>query len=45
LIFGEGASVLTTGQRVLPERTMSLGYEFHYTQIAAALAATTRIGR
>lgn len=38
-IFGEGASVLTTGQRVLPERTLSLGYEFHYPQIAAALSS------
>lgn len=39
LMFGEGASVLTTGQRVLPERTMSLGYEFAYPQIAAALSS------
>jgi uncharacterized protein (TIGR01777 family) len=38
-IFGEGASVLTTGQRVLPERTMSLGYEFAYPQIAGALSS------
>ncbi|MGB8149980.1 MAG: TIGR01777 family oxidoreductase [Candidatus Cybelea sp.] len=39
LMFGEGASVLTTGQRVLPERALSLGYEFAYPQIAPALAA------
>jgi uncharacterized protein len=39
LIFGEGASILTTGQRVLPERTMSLGYTFAYPQIADALAS------
>jgi uncharacterized protein (TIGR01777 family) len=39
LIFGEGASILTTGQRVLPERTLSLGYEFAYPQIADALVS------
>ena len=39
LMFGEGASVLTTGQRVLPERALSLGYEFAYPQIAPALAS------
>ncbi|MFZ0681477.1 MAG: TIGR01777 family oxidoreductase [Candidatus Cybelea sp.] len=39
LMFGEGASVLTTGQRVLPERTLSLGYEFAYPQIGPALAS------
>jgi uncharacterized protein (TIGR01777 family) len=39
LIFGEGASILTTGQRVLPERTMSLGYTFAFPQIGPALAS------
>ena len=39
LIFGEGASVLTTGQRVLPERSLSLGYEFRHPQIGPALAS------
>jgi len=38
-IFGEGASFLTTGQRVLPERTLSLGYKFHYPQLAGALSS------
>jgi uncharacterized protein len=38
-IFGEGASILTTGQRVLPERTLSLGYEFRYPQLAAAMSS------
>jgi hypothetical protein len=37
-IFGEGASILTTGQRVLPERTLALGYEFRYKQIIAAIS-------
>jgi len=36
-LFGEGANILTTGQRVLPERTLSLGYKFHYPQLAPAL--------
>jgi hypothetical protein len=39
LMFGEGASILTTGQRVLPERTTSLGYTFAYPQIADAFAS------
>ena len=39
LIFGEGASILTTGQRVLPERTLALGYEFAYPQIGPAFAS------
>jgi uncharacterized protein (TIGR01777 family) len=38
-IFGEGASILTTGQRILPERTLSLGYEFHYPRIGPALTS------
>jgi uncharacterized protein (TIGR01777 family) len=39
MLFGEGASVLTTGQRVLPERTQSLGYRFRYPELEGALAA------
>jgi hypothetical protein len=42
-IFGEGASILTTGQRVLPERTLSLGYKFAYPQLAAALSSCTAL--
>jgi hypothetical protein len=42
-IFGEGASVLTTGQRVLPERTLALGYEFHYPQIGPAFASAVSL--
>lgn len=37
-ILGEGAYVLTEGQRVLPERTMMAGYHFKYTEIEEALA-------
>jgi NAD dependent epimerase/dehydratase family enzyme len=38
-MFGEGATILTTGQRVLPERTLAVGYEFTYPQIGPALAS------
>ena len=37
-IMGEGAYVLTEGQRVLPERTMMAGYRFRYSDIEQALA-------
>ncbi len=37
-IFGEGASILTTGQRVLPERPLSFGYKFNHPQLTTALS-------
>jgi uncharacterized protein (TIGR01777 family) len=37
LMFGEGAMMLTEGQRVLPARTESLGYVFKYREIDAAM--------
>ena len=38
LVLGEGAYVLTQGQRVLPRRTVeSLGYAFAFTHVDAAL--------
>ena len=39
LLLGEGASVVTQGQRVLPERTLSTGYRFKYETIETALQA------
>jgi uncharacterized protein (TIGR01777 family) len=39
LAFGEGASILTEGQRVLPEAPLAAGYTFRYPTIAAACAA------
>jgi uncharacterized protein (TIGR01777 family) len=37
-MLGEGASVVTTGQRVIPERTLGeLHYEFRFPQLADAL--------
>jgi uncharacterized protein len=38
-LFGEGASILTTGQRVLPERTLSIPYKFTFPQLAPALSS------
>jgi hypothetical protein len=39
LVFGEGASILTEGQRVLPEAALAAGYAFRYPTIGAACAA------
>ena len=37
LALGEGASVLLASQRILPTRTLDLGYRFKYTDIDSAL--------
>ena len=37
-MLGESADVIAAGQRVLPKRTLALGYTFKYPQIDAALA-------
>lgn len=37
LVFGEGAYVVTEGQRVLPEATLAAGYAFRFPEIGAAL--------
>jgi hypothetical protein len=37
LIFGEGADAMLSGQRVLPERTTSLGYVFKQPHVREAL--------
>jgi uncharacterized protein len=38
LLLGEAAYVITTGQRVLPKKALSLGYSFKYPTLDAALA-------
>jgi len=38
-LYGEMASVVTTGQRALPVRALEHGFEFRYPSIDAALAA------
>ena len=37
LVLGEGASVLLASQRILPTRTLDLGYRFKFTDIDSAL--------
>ncbi len=37
MAFGEGASIVTEGQRVLPVRTQELGYQFKYPTLDGAL--------
>jgi uncharacterized protein len=39
LIFGEGASVVTEGQRVLPQATLAAGYAFRHPEIREACAS------
>lgn len=39
LALGEVANVVATGQRVIPVKALSLGYEFKYTDLADALRA------
>jgi uncharacterized protein (TIGR01777 family) len=39
-LLGEGAYVVTEGQRVLPARTLATGYVFRYPELGAALEAT-----
>jgi len=36
-LFGEGAMILSEGQRVLPERTLASGYHFRYPDLEPAL--------
>lgn len=37
LIYGEGATALTSGQKVAPERLLEAGFEFRYPELEAAL--------
>lgn len=37
LAYGEMSSVVTTGQRVVPERLLESGYQFRYPELGAAL--------
>jgi len=38
LLFGEMAQLFLTGQRVVPRRITETGFEFHYSDLKAALA-------
>ncbi|GAC1570894.1 MAG: TIGR01777 family oxidoreductase [Candidatus Elarobacter sp.] len=37
LLFGEGASIVNEGQRVLPQRTLASGYTFAHPELGEAL--------
>jgi len=37
MLFGEGASVLTEGQLVMPERLLRAGFNFHFPDLEGAL--------
>lgn len=39
LLFGEGASIVTEGQRVLPAATLAAGYVFRHPEITEACAS------
>lgn len=39
LLVGEAARMITTGQRVVPAQALTLGYQFQYPEIRAALQA------
>lgn len=39
LVFGEGAYIVSEGQRVLPEAALAAGYTFRYPRIDAACAS------
>lgn len=42
LVLGEAATVVTAGQRVLPERTLASGYRFRYPDLDEALRSIVR---
>jgi uncharacterized protein len=42
LVFGEGAQMMTRGQRVLPVRTQEAGYQFKFPGIQGALTSLFR---
>jgi uncharacterized protein (TIGR01777 family) len=39
LVLGEVATIITTGQKVMPAKPLSLGFKFKYAQLADALRA------
>lgn len=42
LAFGEGATIVTEGQKVLPARAQELGYKFQYPTLEKALESAVR---
>jgi hypothetical protein len=37
VMLGEGAQLVTTGQRVVPKKALASGYAFKFTELEAAL--------
>jgi uncharacterized protein len=42
LVLGEGAVVVTEGQRVVPERTLASGFRFRHTDLGETLSSIVR---
>jgi NAD dependent epimerase/dehydratase family enzyme len=42
MLFGEMASILLNGQRVIPNRLLQQGFKFKYSTVDAALSAIYR---
>lgn len=42
LLLGEGATVVLDGQKVLPTRTLALGFQYEYADLKSALAQTIK---
>jgi uncharacterized protein (TIGR01777 family) len=42
ILYGEMASIVLTGQRVVPARLLELGYEFKHPEVEEALGSTLR---
>ncbi len=41
LLLGDGAQVVLEGQQVVPERLTAQGFQFHFSELSAALGAAT----
>jgi hypothetical protein len=39
LLYGDMAEIVTKGQRVVPKRTLELGYTYRFTDLDEALSA------
>ena len=42
LLYGEMATIVTTGQRAMPARLLELGYDYRHPELEAALRAAVR---
>jgi hypothetical protein len=42
LLYGEMASIVTTGARVMPKRLQELGYQYRWPELEPALRAAVK---